>query len=357
MNFLIVLFLIKIINVYDKSEQIINFSYDNRFGLISNWMHKEKLLCLRLSLSHPENYYISNKDNPEERILTIDNTNWTSNYKTIELNQENTTITAHFYFTTSVHGFMFFSLNNTFNLVHELYQLNQISHKIMLINQKNKSIHIGGLPKLNFNRMKSGGCNAVNDNWECKLQSISFDGYTLKKYESITFEKNVKISFSFDCFDIYAPEKYFMQIVEQFFKEFLPDKTCYLIDKILYCQRKAIDKLPDELIFEIGDTYFNLPLKQYFKTTWSVGLFKFIVTSKPLMEPNTFVFGVNMFDNYIRIFDYENKVIKWYDTNNFIKKKISSKVKSIILPKYMLTINSFLNFLGIIVIFKHIKFS
>ena len=65
MNFLIVVFLIKIINVYDKSEQIINFSFENRFGLISNWMYKDRIVCFRLSLSHPENYYINENNNTE----------------------------------------------------------------------------------------------------------------------------------------------------------------------------------------------------------------------------------------------------------------------------------------------------
>lgn len=357
MNLLIVVFLIKIINVYDKSEQIINFSFDNRFGLISNWMYQDRIVCFRLSLSHPENYYINENNNTEERILTIDKNNWTSHYKPAELNQENTTISTNFYFTTSTHGFMFFSLNNTFNFVHDLYQFNQISHKIMIINQKNNSIHIGGLPKFNYDKMESGGCYPINDDWECRLQSISFDGYISKKYDSIKFENDVKISFTLEDFDIYAPEKYFTQIVELFFKEFLPEKLCYLIEKRLYCKRKAIDQLPDKLIFEIGDTYFNLPLKRYFKTTWTVGLFEFIITSKPSMDSNTFTFGINMFENHLRVFDYENKVIKWYDTNNFIQKKISKDVKSNTILKYILILTSFFNFAGMMVIFNHIKFS
>ena len=124
---------------------------------------------------------------------------------------------------------------------------------------------------------------------------------------SIKFENDVKISFTLEDFDIYAPEKYFTQIVELFFKEFLPEKLCYLIEKRLYCKRKAIDQLPDKLIFEIGDTYFNLPLKRYFKTTWTVGLFEFIITSKPSMDSNTFTFGINMFENHLRVFDYQKQ--------------------------------------------------
>ena len=219
--------------------------------------------------------------------------------------------------------------DETFSLVHQLYNNKEINYKKVCISTPAKdrhgTIYFGSYPKKRFDNKNISNCETRNNKWECSLNKVSF---TDKNHKEYIFKKSKQsVQFNFTPGGIYVSENILNLIEDIYFKEYLIKKDCFKENSsLLYylCKNyNLIEGFPDFLVLQIGDYQYSIPKKALFKTNVLEDLHLYVtfeIFVNRNLKDNEWILGTIFLKHFDVELDYEKKEISFYynKTDNYI---------------------------------------
>lgn len=242
-------------------------------------------------------------------------------------------------------------------VISELYNNHIINNKILSFvpnsvknnNNEDGYIYIGALPN---KKNPNSYCEIVNDFWACRLKQVSFVNIIIDINSNTQSElpSNDIVLFSTEIINaIYAPKKYFDYIKDKIFRPIFDKKLCTDNQYFIKCTGdEFFNFFPDMITFTF-DNGNTISISKYnlFKKEWSVFTFQIEETDPHTYDPDVWVFGFDFMSQYTTIFDYDNKLIRFYPlTSSSLIIPQSTETNMI---KTLLIINTFL--IGISIVF------
>ena len=212
--------------------------------------------------------------------------------------------------------------NESFSIVHNLYNNRKISHLIYSLgetNNTNGTLYLGGIPSI-VNDYNKGSCK-VNESyisWGCHVEQVIFSRYNKKSHIEIT-EHILNVNNTYGYFQaskkyIYAPKYVIDYLIDKVFQSFISSSFCSYTEKGFFdvsisCNCEVIYQMPN-ISFVIGGYKYHFDafyLFQYYEDS----LCDFLITSTK-DRGNHWIFGYSFFNKFISVFDYEKKEISFY---------------------------------------------
>lgn len=222
--------------------------------------------------------------------------------------------TRSFYYKDSGIGLTFKFENESYSLIHHLYKEQKIDKLKFAFesNNKNGTLHIGGIP--HNNHLKSafkGYCNVINNysTWGCMLKSLG--------YEGILFNVN---QYSFFNTAIYYPffsKKFYEFMKTIVLKELIEDEICNehtnkLENSYFICKAEEGYQIRfGNITFQFETAAIEFPIINFFEKKTDILVSIFYMGNDTELNESIFGFPLIQALNFT-LFDYDNEQIWFY---------------------------------------------
>ena len=343
------------IKIGEKFENInMSISLNNYYNIFNTY------------LSDNSKYFISTNEEIFINFKTIDNNKFILGkfykcYDSLFLGEDDTILNITFYqqhnddiiYFKDIIAFSRFYYDKQFSLIFLLKENKLIKkEEFSFINLNNKRyLYLGEIPNLfkKENKIKyelnlnSFDIDKSIFGWSCNLTNIIIPDNNNIKLNII----NEYVSlFDTNQTDIYIPNNYFNNFVDILIKNNKKD-NCYINEGKIICE-KVNKNIINDIIFVFNEKIgFKFNYKKLLDNN------NILILSKNQFN-NNWIFGINFLKYFNITFDYEKKVIKFFDINNKNIINIKKYYNYFIIKKYI-TINLIISIMGIIFLI-YIKF-
>ena len=359
-NFLFCLFIIQLfksIATYPIIKAGINYER-SKFSLNTSMKQNNNSYLIPINLQSNISFYITLVDELKtenfvrNEEVKIDSQSYIGylNYDNITI--EDVSIPLYYYGLSreirvpySLLGFTFAlsPLNESFSIVHQLYNSKKINKKIFTFipyDSHRGEIVIGDIPFYATKNKYESECKVKRERWGCELNSIYFeyegqDNKLFQMNKTYTFLLQTTVS------EIFAPEEFITFLKDTLFKKYLENGQCEFETnsnnnhKTFLCNYsyRFFESFPSSIHFVIGDYDFTIPKSKlfsvdsfaYYRDEDEVKYFIFNIYS---MKNSTgygsdvWIFGKMFLLEFTTTFDYDNKKIFFY------QKKLINKIQN-----------------------------
>ena len=199
--------------------------------------------------------------------------------------------------------------NETFSIVHSLYNQGYISSKKFGFSPRNNSglLYIGGVPSNETHNKHLLKCNNINEkSWGCKLNTISINNYTFINDAYTYFNVNDKKT--------YVSLEFFFFFGENILNKYIKTQQCSMKirgDNCFFeCELDIFNYENYEISFGFFDgNGFSFDLINMFTCRQSICETLFFYNDK---MKNFFVLGGHFLSMFVSEFDYEENTISFY---------------------------------------------
>ena len=219
-----------------------------------------------------------------------------------------------------------------FSFIQQLYENNLIYHRVFtqsFLSNKKGEISFGEIPKnIIEDYINYGRCNAIeelivngkkikNPKWQCHIIGIFYG----KKFNPKYIEREINGTVSFFTYSKRAliPKKVFEYFEKTYFLELIKYNYCRIEKQkekydIFICKKDMIFDIDFNFVF--GDWIMHFPAEKMF-IEYNDNEIQFIFCHKKNHEEWTL--GRPIINQFIMIYDFENKQIGFYNKNNVLK--------------------------------------
>ena len=209
--------------------------------------------------------------------------------------------------------------NKSFSIIDYLYQKKYIERLAFGLQYNNDTqsgaIHFGGIPDEAITPYQQR-CKVIEgySSWGCNLTQVIFDNKVFQNVNYSFFQSNQEF--------LYAPKEFMNYINSTVFTPYIKNETCYIASinediASFNCECESIKSFPS-FHFIFGEIAFTLNSSQLFDFNTNECVF---IVQLNEINNTEWIFGVKFLNNYISLYDYENKDITFYSKIPFIQPK------------------------------------
>lgn len=325
---------------FDKRDTYrIQIEVDEWKGIFENYY--------TLTLQGDGNYFI-NYQHAEHDIIEKDTFRFrgetigrTTVYKHMKLGEYIDTHLLFYFIPTYASPFgLSFSLglkNESSSLLHVLYKekkINKLQFGFYFPPSApiNGSFYIGGIDNELIKDKKSSKCRSNDTFWGCNLQTITFNNNN-----SLAFENTFITLFQSEYHPIYCPIEFLDHLKTHFLKDLFENEVCRYHNfgtTSKYTQIRCrnlttvYSALPEYLNFNFGDNLLRIPMINLTYSFTEIGK-DYVVINMFFPERDErneqWNFGMNFFNNFVTLFDYNEKTVTFYSDENVIQSNVFDK--------------------------------
>lgn len=250
--------------------------------------------------------------------------------------------------------------NNSFSIIHMLYQNNLISYLsfgFVPETSQHGTFYFGHIPEKKLKNFTNKVSLKVNENyisWGTEVDAIYFGNKNEKNYFFENKENNKYGFFESGNEYIRVPDYYWSFLIENVFRKLIDNSVCFILNKkrinYICCKNNNLSHL-QKMNFVFGNVTFSISVKNLIDCSFKFCNFKIVYDERNI---NYWSFGTTFLNNYISEFDYSQKIIQFYSSNNdsiFFNTHLDNSIK------YLFDLNLLILLFGIIeILFRKIPF-
>ena len=220
----------------------------------------------------------------------------------------------------SGYGFAFKFRDESFSIVHQLYNKGYIEKRSFGIGEFNHIIEegevfFGGISdEEGYNKKYKGKCKVKNEfsTWSCSLQSVRIGNEIFDTSQHYMY---FQTSISY----IYAPKSFMIFLNDTLAKK--AGEYCDMRENEntlqFICDNEILDVLPN-LYFNFNGVRFDIPLDVLFDEGLGTLTFHIVYDERITKDDNTWIFGNYFLYQYATYFDYDDQSISFFSNTNII---------------------------------------